>query len=118
MFLLSDPKIFSILLTHSKSRCNNMKCIFMFVACPVLPFLYYISHCYNFVHILVFQHINSVCHNSNTPAGRDSGNDFGRFSDIQKETTLFLVVPKRNYREQRSYNVISARNIARNNYFI
>ena len=33
-----------------------------------------------------------------------------RFSDIRKETTLFLVVPKRKDQERRSYSVVSARN--------
>ena len=33
------------------------------------------------------------------PGIRDSGNNFGRFSDIQKEMTSFLVVPQKNDQE-------------------
>ena len=32
------------------------------------------------------------------------------FSDIRKETTSFLVIPKRNDQERQSYSVVSARN--------
>ena len=41
--------------------------------------------------------------------GRDSGKTFvvSRFSDIQKETTSLLVVPKRNNQERCSFSIVS-----------
>ena len=37
-----------------------------------------------------------------------------RFSDIRKETTLFLVIPKRNDQKRRSYSVVFCQNMTRN----
>ena len=66
----------------------------------VCVFLYTVNKC-----TLNFTEINIHTHGA-----RDSGNEFCRFSDIRKETTLFLVIPKRNHQERLSYSVVSARN--------